>query len=297
MQLEFEQVQEQLARIRPELPPKLKRAAEFALQHPEEIAVQPMRKVANDCGVTIPNLSRLAKVVGFEKYNELRAVYRDWLLSRNTVTSYPGRADLLQGLGKKSSNEAIWSVFRTSALDTLESTFQQVDAKKIESIVDRLLTKDRVHLVGLQASHSFATYLKYVGKMVSPKFTQLSTATGLVSDDLIDVRDSDALLCIALQPCANGTVKAAKLAYERGLFVVGVTDSRASPLASYSSDLLLTSCESPLFFESYIGITAIVELLIGFITLRSSSAVVARIEQIEHDRRLMGEYWEADKDE
>ena len=87
----------------------------------------------------------------------------------------------------------------------------------------------------------------------------------------------------------------AERAFERGAYVVGITDSRASPLAAFSSDILLTSCQSPLFFESYVGATAIIELLLGFMTLRAGPDAVERIAQIEADRRSLGEYWTGKK--
>ncbi len=286
---EFEEVQDQLTRIRPKLPPKLQITAAFLLENPEEIAMQSMRKIASDCGVAVPNLSRLAKIVGFDKYNELRDVYRKQIQSKVSA-GYPERADLLQSLGKKSGDVTIWSAFRASALQNIENAYEQIDAKLVGIIVEKLLARDQIHIVGLQASYPFTEYFKYIGSMVTPKFKLLSRHSGVIADDLVDINDNDALLCLSIQPCARGTIAVAKRAYERGLYVVGIADSRVSPLASYSTDLLLTSCDSPLFFESYVGSTAIIELLIGFLTLRTDQGVVERIEQIESDRKVMGEY-------
>ena len=150
-------------------------------------------------------------------------------------------------------------------------------------------------MVGMQASSPFADYLNYVGGMAVPKFMRLGRRGGVIADDLVDLGENDGLLCLAIQPCARTTVEVAELAYERGVFVVGITDSRTSPLAAFSSEVLLTSCESPLFFESYVGATAIIELLVGFMTIRSGPDAVERIAQIENDRRRMGEYWDTHK--
>lgn len=293
MLTEFEDVQNQLTRIHPKLPPKLKITAAFLLEYPEEIAMQSMRKIASDCGVAVPNLSRLAKLVGFDKYNELRDVYRKQIQSKASA-GYPERADKLQNLGKKSGDLAIWSAFRASALQNIENAYEKIDAKLVGAIVEKLLTRDQVYIVGLQASYPFTEYFKYIGRMVTPKFKLLSKHNGVISDDFVDINQNDALVCLAIQPCARGTIAVAKLAYERGLYVVGITESRLSPLASYSTDLLLTSCDSPLFFESYVGSTAIIELLIGFLTLRTDHGVIDRIKQIESDRNAMGEYHTSD---
>lgn len=289
MLTKFEEVQDQLTRIRPKLPPKLQITAAFLLENPEEVAMQPMRKIASDCGVAIPNLSRLAKIVGFDKYNELRDVYRRQVQFRVSA-GHPERAEQVQSLGKQSGDDAIWSAFRESALQNIENTYEKIDAKLVDSIVEKLMTRKQVHIVGLLSSYSFAEYLKYVGGMVTPNFKLLSRQIAVLADEFVDIGDNDALICLSYQPCSRATIAVAKWAYEKGLYVVGITDSRVSPLASYSTDLLLTSCKSPLFFQSYVGSTAIIELLIGFLTIRTDQGAVARINQIESDRHMMGEY-------
>jgi len=291
---DFDAVQERLTRLHPTLPPKLRRAATFLLENPGEIATQSMRTVAANSGVAPPNLARLAKVVGFDKYNELRDVYRK-RVQTGAIGGYPERANRLQSSGKVSGDDAVWASFRESALNNIENVFARIDARTIASVAEKLLKKDTIYVVGMQASYPFTDYLNYIGGMVASKIRLLGRRGGIIADDLIDISARDALVCLALQPCARATVQVAELAYDRGVYVVGVTDSLASPLAAYSSEVLVTSCNSPLFFESYVGSTAIIELLVGFMTLRSGPDAIDRIAQIEADRRLLGEYWSADR--
>jgi DNA-binding MurR/RpiR family transcriptional regulator len=218
--------------------------------------------------------------VGFEKYNDLREVYRR-RVQTSAIGGYPERANRLQSSGKVSGDDAVWASFRESALNNVENVFARIDARTIAGVAEKLLKKDTIYIVGMQASYPFTDYLNYRG--------------GIIADDLIDIGARDALVCLAVQPCARATVQVAELAYGRGVYVVGITDSLASPLAAYSSEVLVTSCGSPLFFESYVGSTVIVELLIGFMTLRSGPNAIDRIAQIEADRRRLGEYWNADR--
>jgi DNA-binding MurR/RpiR family transcriptional regulator len=290
--VEFDAVQERLTRIRPTLPPQLRRAATFLLENPGEVATQSMRSVASSAGVPLPNFARLAKALGFDKYNELRDVYRQ-RVRIDSGEGYPERANRLQSSGKISGDAAVWVSFRDSALKSVENVFRGLDAAKVAAVAEKLLARRYIYAAGMQASYPFANYLNYVGGMVVPKIRLLGRRGGIIADDLVDIGPDDALICLALQPCARTTVQVAELAYDRGVYVVGITDSLASPLASFSSEVLQTSCASPLFFESYVGSTAIIELLIGFMTLRAGPGAVDRIAQIEADRRQLGEYWDA----
>lgn len=286
----FDTLQERLTHLRPDLPPQLQKAAGFLLDHPARIATESMRSIAESSGVALPNFARLAKALGFETYNDLREVYRRQV-RLGGAQSYPARADRLQSSGKVSGDKAVWASFRESALANVENTYNGIDVKAIATLAAKLLKKRVIYVAGLQASHPFAAYFDYVGGMIAPNLKPLTGGGALPTDELVDMGRKDAMICLALQPCARMTVAMAEQARRRDVFLVGITDSRSSPLAAVSSELLLTPCESPLFFQSYIGAVAVLELLLGFMTLRAGPEAVKRIAQIEADRRALGEYW------
>ena len=291
---DFDAVQERLTRLHPTLPPTLRKAATYLLENPGEIATQSMRTVAASSGVALPNFARLARAMGFDKYNELRDVYRKQVQVGGTE-GYPARADRLQSSGKASGDEAVWASFRDAALQNIETVYNRIDAKTASRIAKTLVKKRQIYIAGMQASYPFIDYFNYVGGMVLPSIKLLGRRGGILADDLVDIGPKDALICLAIQPCARGTIQIAELAFDRGTYVCGIADSRASPLAAYSTDVILTPRESPLFFESYVGAMAIIELLLGFMTLRAGPGAVDRIARIEADRQRLGEYWDADR--
>lgn len=65
-----------------ELPTKLAKAARYALDNPNRIALDSMRTVSASCGVTSPTMLRLARKVGYENYEEFRADFQHQLLER-----------------------------------------------------------------------------------------------------------------------------------------------------------------------------------------------------------------------
>lgn len=146
----------------------------------------------------------------------------------------------------------------------------------------------------MQATQSFARYLHYIGGMASPPWHLAGRDGAVLGDDLVDLCDCDAVICLAPRPCAKATIQVANLGRERGALIVGSTDSRVSPRAAVSDRLLLAPDESPSFFESYISTVAIIEMLVGSCALGAGDAAINRIDRIEEDRRLLGEYWEVD---
>lgn len=134
-------------------------------------------------------------------------------------------------------------------------------------------------------------YANYIGGMISEKFRLIGAQGSIYADEIADINGQDALIAVSLQPCSRVTIQIAEIAKERNAVVVGVTDSPASALALLSDHVLLSPNKSPLFFESYVGTTALIELLIGFLTMKQSEDAAERIEKIEADRVRLGEYW------
>ena len=290
---EFDGLQDRLTKAHPKLPPTLRRAAAYLLKKPGDVATLSMRGLARNADVALPNLARLAKALGYETYSELRDVYRHRVQASGTV-GYPQRAQSLQTTGISHGLDTIWSRFREAALHNVRTTFDNIDATMISSISAELRTCDHVYIVAMQATQSFARYLHYIGGMASPSWRLAGRDGAVLGDDLVDLCDRDAVICLALRPCAKATIQVANLGRERGALVVGITDSRVSPLAAVSDRLLLAPDESPSFFESYIGTVVVIEMLVGFCVLGAGEATINRIDRIEEDRRLLGEYWEDD---
>ena len=60
----------------PRLTPELQKAAQFFLDHPEDIGLNSMRTVAGQAGVTPATISRLSKALGYDNYEQLRDPFR-----------------------------------------------------------------------------------------------------------------------------------------------------------------------------------------------------------------------------
>jgi DNA-binding MurR/RpiR family transcriptional regulator len=149
----------------------------------------------------------------------------------------------------------------------------------------------------MQASVNFSAYAHYIGGMASSKFRLVRGDGSVFADPVADIGEGDAMISISHQPSARVTIELAMLARGRGAKVIAITDSPASPLALEADYTLLAPNRSPLFFESYVGSTVLIEALIGFFIIGQSADTVERIERIEADRQRMNEYWKTRKPE
>jgi len=148
-----------------------------------------------------------------------------------------------------------------------------------------------VLVVGMLASELSANYLHHVAAMGLRNWHPLARDSADLSRQLEGLGPEDAVVCIAVEPCAADSIRVARRAREAGARVVGITDRLTSPLAACSDDILLISVHSPSFFESQVGVTALIELLVGMVTVRSGRSAAENVEKIRRLHRDMGKYW------
>jgi len=235
-------------------------------------------------------MNRLAKSLGFQTYNAFRDVYREGF--QDISIGYPQKAGQLQMSASAGDLDQTLLSFRQAALSNLNTLFDSLDQNKLSEIVDALIGARNVIVVGMHASHSLANYFHYVAAMCFRNWRLITRRNGEIADRIEDLNDEDVVVAISLNPCASDAIKVAKRAQSLGARVIGITDSRTTPLAGCSTNLLLTPVQSPHFFESYVATAAMLEVILGMLVARGGSSVIKNIDNLERCRQEMGEYWQ-----
>ena len=177
-----------------------------------------------------------------------------------------------------------WAGFRRAALRNVEAAFDNVDSNLIASIIGDIRSRDRIFVAGSSDSHPLLKYLHFLGSMVSSSFRLAEPGDGGFADDILDMNDRDAVICLSSTPEGKTALRVAKLGRERGTLVVGIAESPTTPLAAVSDHLLVVPFQSPSFFRSHVGVLAILETFVGILESTSGPAATERIDRIEADR-------------
>lgn len=286
----YREVQDHLTRAHPGLSPQVRKAAAYVLENPGEVATLSMRKIAAAAQVPPPTLPRLAQAMGFKTYESFKEVYRRQLQERSVA--YSEQAGRLQQSQDGKDMAALWSAFRQASLTNIEHLFDTLDFDTISEVARVLIAARTVYVVGMQSSFASANYFQYVGYMAHSNWVLVRNRNGVLADEVVDLGKDDVLVAIAIQPCAHDTIRLAQMAQERGVKVIGITDSRTTPLAARSDFVLTVPCQSPQFFESYVSTTALLETILGFVVAKSGGDAVQSIDRVELCRRELGEYWD-----
>ena len=291
--MDIREIIAELGRLRPEMSPQVRKAAEFVLRNPSLTTMHSMRRVAEEAGVTPPTMLRMAKLLGFSGYEAFRNVYRRGY--HLLVSDFGVRARELQL--RRYENDSLWSDLIGANNAHLQELIDSVRSEDLQAAAARLLTSRRVFVVGMLSSYSFATYFHYVGRLALPNWHLLSAGGGMLADESATLNTNDAVIAIGFSPYALGTVRVARLAKERKALVVAITDRESSPLARLASHVFLAPNDSPQFFGSFVATVALIEGLLAYIVNQGGEEIVKNIAATEGIREVFDEYWSPDKTE
>ena len=289
MRVRFGEGADRLSWAYPKLSPQLKKCAAYILEHPSEVATLSMRQLAAKADVPPSTMNRLARALDFDTYDGFRALYRDSINEQSAGYSLEGGQ--VRAVARESEFDHALNAFQQAAVNNINTLFDHIDRAALERAVQALTAARNVLVVGMHTSHASADHLHRIAAMGFNNWHLLARDNAELSHLMEALAPADAVVCIAVEPCAADSIRVARRAREGGARVIGITDRRTSPLAACSDDILLISVHSPSLFPSYVGATALIEVLVGMIAARGDRSVVENIDKSKRFRRQMGVYW------
>jgi DNA-binding MurR/RpiR family transcriptional regulator len=266
---------EQIIKTFDDMPAQLQAGARYVLDRPRDVALLSMREQARQAGVQPATMTRLAKRLGMEGYDEVRELYAAAV--RDGGLGFAGKAGV-QLVSQKLKGD------RALAADMLKSIGRQIERLTTPASLDRLVAAARalaaarrIYCLGLRSSHSVAWHLHYVLTLVGDRSVHIDGIGATGADPLARATNRDILLVASVMPYTRLTVELAEYAVRRGIAVVAITDSEVAPLAQIAQDVIVVPTESPSFFHAMSPAFAVAEVLGAVIAGRGGEAALASL--------------------
>ncbi|MET3581352.1 DNA-binding MurR/RpiR family transcriptional regulator [Mesorhizobium robiniae] len=236
------------------LPPQLKTAASYVLEHPRDVALLSMRNQARAAGVSHSTMMRLAEWLGLEGYEALRAVHADNLrdLPENGAPASP--IQLPAHRARLMANHVAAS---------LSQLGDQRSAEQHSAAAALLQDASEIWCVGSSLEKVVADHLAQTLAARDLNAQSINVGDELPLPYLLEAGPSLALLAVGLNSADFRTVRLAALASSRGAKVIAVTDYEESTLARIADEIVLVEAPIPSTFPSMVPAIAAVEMIVA----------------------------------
>ena len=226
----FEALERRLIEIEPHLPKRLRQAAAFALEHPDEIALGTAAAIARSADVQASTLVRFAQSLGFAGFSDLQEVFRSRL--RNRWPDYSERLRALQANARDSGDPThLLFGFANSAAASIARLREGVQRRDLDRAIGLLARARAIHCLAQRRSFCVAHYLTYALSQLGIPASLIDNVGGLGPEQLARAGAHDALIAVSFSPYAPLTLDLVRRARRSGVPIVVITDSALSPLA------------------------------------------------------------------
>ncbi|MCP4328214.1 MAG: MurR/RpiR family transcriptional regulator [Alphaproteobacteria bacterium] len=269
--------------------PQLRKAAQYVLDNPTDVGVSSIREIAIAAQVKPNTLVRMARAVGFDGYDDMRAPFREAL--RTGRESFPDRARWLQSIARGERFGGLMRDMAASVLANVEALYAGIDAAAMKGAADRIVAARHTYVLGLGVSHALAHNIAYLAHMALDSVTAIPRDGSLPVDDLVTAGRHDVLIAMTFAPYRSEVVSAVEMAKEQGMAIIAVTDSLGSPIALGADHAFVVPTETPQFFTSTVAAAALLETLVAFVVAEAGTGAVRNIERMHDRRQRLGVYY------
>lgn len=259
----LDQLREAIGLASDSLTPRARAAAQYALDHPNDIALQPVAAVAQASGIAASAFIRMAQALGFSGYGELQRLFLA-PLQRAAAPSFRERIRHFGGelaIEDPSDATEVLRAFSQANMVSLEHLRDDAASLELDRAI-RLIRQARlVHVLGLRRSYAVAAYLAYALNRVGRPSVQITGVGGSIGEQASAVGPRDLLVAISFPPYAADTLQVCEQVRSAGAKRLAITDSVLSPVARGAELVLEVSDAGLLGFRSLTSAMCVAQTL------------------------------------
>jgi DNA-binding MurR/RpiR family transcriptional regulator len=247
-----------------ELSGRLQQIAEFALEHPNDMALGTVAAVATRAGVQPSAIVRFANSLGYDGFSDLQQVFRSRLVASSP--SYRERIDTMRSKAerarKATGTDSVLAQFTddgVAALQHLRETIRPTDLTRAVSVLARA---SEVYLLGQGRAFPVAYYLYYAIARLEMRAHLLDGIGGLLHEEARAAARDDALIAVSFKEYSRDVAAIVEEAAARGVKIIALTDSPLSPIARHATVTFEVDQSPALPFRSLVAPMCLAQSLV-----------------------------------
>ena len=271
----------------PTLSKSHKKIAGYILKNSEKAAYMTAAKLSKSAEVSEATVIRFAYEIGFDGYPELQKSLAE--LAKTQLTAVQ-RMELAYEKGGQT--DILFSTLK-SDIGYIEKTLDAIDKKDFESAAAVISSAKKIYITGVRSAAALAEFAGFYLHLIFDNVRLIKTTGG---DDLfeqiINVREGDAVIGITFPRYSKNTIKALEYAKKNGAAVIGITDSRSSPVDAVSDITLIAESGTTSFIDSLTAPFSLITALLAAVSMMNREKVQSKLEKLE---QIWDEYEVYDK--
>ena len=249
-----------------------KRIARYITEDYDKAAFMTANRLGKTVGVSESTVVRFAVDLGFDGYPSMQKAMQEMVLNRLTSVQR------IEVANDRLGDQDVVSTVLRSDMEKIRQTEEMVSREEFSAAVNAILKAKRVYILGVRSVLGY--YLNY---MFNNVHVVSGFGAGEMFEKIVSVNSSDVVIAFSFPRYSSTTTKGAKYCRSAGATVIGITDSKLSPLGSSCDHVLIAKSDMVSLVDSLVAPLSIVNALIVAIAAQKEkelSKTFANLERI-----------------
>ena len=254
-----------------------RRIAQFIKESYDKAAFMTASKLGKAVGVSESTVVRFAVELGYDGYPSMQKAMQEMVVNRLTSVQR------IEVAHDRIGSQDVVSMVLQADMEKLRQTGETLDRKEFAAAVDAILGAKRVYVLGVRSAATLANFLGYYLNYMF-RNVRIVTASGAseMFEQIVGVGPEDVVVAFSFPRYSSSTAKGAQYCRSTGAKVIGVTDSRLSPLGANCDHVLQTKSDMVSLVDSLVAPLSVVNALIVAVASKREKQLAKTFDELEH---------------
>ena len=259
-----------------------KRIARYITDSYDKAAFMTANRLGKTVGVSESTVVRFAVDLGFDGYPSMQKAMREMVLNRLTSVQR------IEVANNRLGDQDVVSMVLHADMEKLRQTSETISREEFNTAVDAILKAKRVYILGVRSVAPLANFLgHYLNYMFNNVHVISGFSAGEMFEKIVSVNSEDVIIAFSFPRYSASTTKGARYCRSAGATVIGITDSKESPLSQCSDHILVAKSDMVSLVDSLVAPLSLVNALIVAIAAKREKELSQTFANLE---RIWDEY-------
>lgn len=264
---------------------------EYVLDHETDVCFMTSTELAETLQVSEASVIRFARALGYTGYMDfqknLRKFHTERLGRISSAVAVP--YERLQ-VSMAHSDENYIQEFLMNTQTNITSVIRNNPQEAFDAAVALLAGARRKYIVASRANTGVASYFNLLLRHQVPDVIPTWESSVNVIDHMCDIGNEDCVILFSFPRYSEMDRQALQMAEDAGASILVITDRPSAPMARFATVLLTVDVDTNTFFNSYVGVQLVMEILSAGLSRKIGDANAEKLKLIDKYIGALGVY-------
>ena len=249
--------------------------AKYILEYYDKAAFMTANRLGKTVGVSESTVVRFAVELGYDGYPRMQKAMQEMVLNRLTSVQR------IEVANDRIGDQDVVSMVLQADMEKLRQTGETLNREDFNAAVDAVLKAKKVYIMGVRSAAPLANFLGYYLNYMFNN-VQIITASGSeMFEKIVGITSEDALVAISFPRYSSSTAKGAQYCRSTGATVIGLTDTRMSPLGQNADHVLIAKSDMLSLVDSLVAPLSVINAMIVAIASKRDQELTKTFNALE----------------